>query len=123
MLFSRKIKLFVYPTLRDGAIYSCEDFKLPPTLEPLYQYLIRNDKIEAIRNYNEENLHISTDAVLEMIQEGRDGWESLVPARVAEQIKSNCLFGYPCEVEYVPIGQQVRQQQEQEQGVADVTPG
>ena len=123
MLFSRKIKLFVYPTLRDGAIYSCEDFKLPATLEPLYQYLIRNDKIEAIRNYNEENLHISTDAVLEMIQEGRDGWESLVPARVAEQIKSNCLFGYPCEVEYIPIGQQVRQHQEQEQGIADVTPG
>ncbi|RYF53163.1 MAG: TonB-dependent receptor, partial [Cytophagaceae bacterium] len=45
-LFSKKVKLFVYPTLRDGAIYTCDDFHLPPMLEPLYQYLILNNKIE-----------------------------------------------------------------------------
>ncbi|MCX6213237.1 TonB-dependent receptor [Spirosoma sp.] len=114
-LFSRKVKLFVYPTLKHGAIYTCNEFKLPPTLEPLFQYLVRNDKIEDITDYNEQNLHISTDHVLEMIQQGEDGWENMVPARVAEQIKTNCLFGYPCEIEYVPIGQQVRQQQVEEQ--------
>lgn len=114
-LFSRKVKLFVYPTLRDGKIYTCNEFQLPPTLEPLFHYLFRNDKIEDIRDYNEQNLHISTDQVLEMIQTGEDGWEQMVPERVAKQIKDNCLFGYPCEVEYIPIGQQVRQQQQEEQ--------
>jgi hypothetical protein len=112
--------LFVYPTLKEGAIYTCNEFKLPPTLEPLFQYLVRNDKIEDITDFNEQNLHISTDGVLEMIQKGEDGWEQMVPDRVSEQIKANCLFGYPCEVDYVPIGQQVRNQQveEQEQAIS-----
>lgn len=112
-LFSRKVKLFVYPTLHDGAIYSCAEFKLPPHLEPLFQYLVRNDKIEDIRDYNEQNLHISTDRVLEMIQLGEEGWEAMVPESVVKQIKESCLFGYPCEVQYTPIGEQVRQQVEQ----------
>lgn len=113
-LFSRKVKLFVYPTLRDDTVYTCNEFELPPTLEPLFQYLVRNDKIEDITDYNEENLHISTDRVLEMIQQGEDGWEQMVPERVARRIKDHCLFGYPCEVDYVPIGQQVRQKQEEQ---------
>lgn len=112
-LFSRKVKLFVYPTFHDNAIYSCNEFVLPPHLEPLFQYLIRNDKIEDIRNYNEQNLQISTDRVLEMIQLGEEGWESMVPEGVVRQIKDNCLFGYPIEIEYTPIGEQVRQQVEQ----------
>ena len=113
-LFSRKVKLFVYPTLRDGSIYTCNEFKLPPTLEPLFQFLVRNDKIEDITDFNEQNLHISTDNVLQMIQNGESGWEVMVPDRVAEQIKEHCLFGYPREIEYVPIGQQVRQQKQEE---------
>ena len=112
-LFSRKVKLFVYPTLHDGAVYTCNEFKLPPHLEPLFQYLVRNDKIEDIRDYNEQNLHISTDRVLEMIQLGENGWESMVPSSVVQQIKDNCLFGFPCDVQYTPIGEQVRQQVEQ----------
>ena len=108
-LFSRKVKLFVYPTFRNGQIYTSAQFQLPPHLEPLFQYLKSNDKIEDITDYNEQNLHISTDHVLEMIQAGEDGWEVMVPASVAQQIKTNCLFGYPCEVEYTPIGMQIQQ--------------
>jgi len=103
-LFSRKVKLFVYPTLHnDGSIYSCELFQLPPTLEPLYQYLKLNDKIEEITDFNEENLHISTDRVLEMIKAGEDGWEEMVPDQVVKQIKENCLFGYPCQPHYTTL--------------------
>jgi hypothetical protein len=107
-LFSRKVKLFIYPTLRDGTLYRGEQFELPPTLEPLFQFLKRNDKIEDITDYNEANLNISTDRVLEMIQAGEDGWETMVPPAVAKRIKDNCLFGYPCEVEYVPISEQIK---------------
>lgn len=121
-LFSRKVKLFVYPTLRDGKIYTCQEFHLPPNLEPLFQYLIRNDKIEDMQNYNEQNLHIATDRVLEMVQQGEEGWEYMVPEGVARQIKDNCLFGYPCDVQYTPIGEQVRQQIEADQ-VAATNPG
>ncbi|WP_345953316.1 TonB-dependent receptor [Mucilaginibacter sp. PAMB04168] len=97
-LFSRKVKLFVYPTLRDGLIWNCLKFTLPPHLIDLYRYLIANDKIEDIRHYNETNLHVQTDKVLELIKQGADGWEEYVPAEVATMIKERCLFGYPCEV-------------------------
>ena len=110
-LFSRKVKLFIYPTLRaDGSIYTCTDFHVSDHLAPLFTYLTQNDKIEPITDYNEENLHISTDNVLEMIQNGESGWEAIVPASVVKQIKENHLFGYPKDVHYVPIGEQVRQQ-------------
>ncbi|WP_128547388.1 TonB-dependent receptor [Larkinella soli] len=109
-LFSRKVKLFVYPTLRpDGSIYNCQCFQLAPNLEPLYQYLKQNDKIEDITDYNEANLHISTDRVLELVKAGQEGWEAMVPEGVARIIKDNCLFGYPCEVQYTPVAEQVRQ--------------
>jgi hypothetical protein len=98
-LFSRKVKLFIYPTLRDGMIWNCLRFYPPPHLIDLYRYLIANNKIEDIRNYNENNLSVQTDKVLDLIKQGADGWEQFVPAEVAAMIKDRCLFGYPCEVE------------------------
>lgn len=98
-LFSRNVKLYVYPTFKpDGSIYNCENFELPENLQPLFQYLILNDKIEDIRNYNTEYMRFSTDQVLKMVKEARPGWEKLVPENVAEMIKNKCLFGFPCVV-------------------------
>lgn len=98
-LFSRKVKLFIYPTLRDGMIMNCLRFYPPPHLIDLYRYLIANNKIEDIRNYNESNLNVQTDNVLELIKSGAEGWEELVPSEVAVVIKERCLFGYPCKAE------------------------
>ncbi|MBS1519884.1 MAG: TonB-dependent receptor [Bacteroidetes bacterium] len=100
-LFSRKVKLFIYPTQRDGMIMNCLRFYPPPHLIDLYRYLIANNKIEDIRNYNEANLNVQTDNVLELIKSGADGWEELVPPEVAAIIKDRCLFGYPCKAEIV----------------------
>lgn len=97
-LFSRKVKLFIYPTLRDGVIWNCLRFYPPPHLIDLYRYLMANNKIEDIRNYNESNLHVQTDIVLQLIKQGVEGWEQYVPAEVATMIKDRCLFGYSCEV-------------------------
>jgi hypothetical protein len=93
-LFSRKVKLFIYPTLRDGVIWNCLRFYPPPHLIDLYRYLIANNKIEDIRHYNENNLHVQTDKVLKLIKQGADGWEEYVPAEVAAMIKDRCLFGF-----------------------------
>ncbi|MCC8423409.1 TonB-dependent receptor [Mucilaginibacter sp. UR6-11] len=97
-LFSRKVKLFIYPTLRNGVIMNCLRFYPPPHLIDLYRYLIANNKIEDIRNYNENNLHVQTDIVLQLIKQGVEGWEQYVPVEVAKMIKERCLFGYPCAV-------------------------
>jgi len=95
-LFSRKVKLFIYPTLRDGVIWNCLRFYPPPHLIDLYRYLIANNKIEDIRHYNESNLHVQTDKVLNMIKQNEEGWEQYVPADVAAMIKDRCLFGFSC---------------------------
>ena len=97
-LFSRKVKLFIYPTLRDGIIFNCLRFYPPAHLIDLYRYLIANNKIEDIRHYNENNLHVQTDKVLQMIKQAAEGWEEFVPPEVATMIKERCLFGYHCEV-------------------------
>lgn len=93
-LFSRKVKLFIYPTFRDGILQNCQRFNLPPQLIDLYRYLIANDKIEDILDYNKNNLNVQTDKVLQMIKANEDGWEEYVPAEVAAMIKDRCLFGY-----------------------------
>ncbi len=93
-LFSRKVKLFIYPTLRDGVIQNCERFQLPPHLIDLYRYLVANDKIEDILDYNRNNLNVQTDTVLQLIKQGADGWEEYVPVEVATTIKERSLFGY-----------------------------
>jgi hypothetical protein len=100
-LFSRKVKLFIYPTLRNGLIMNCLRFYPPPHLVDLYRYLIANNKIEDIRNYNENNLHVQTDIVLQLIKQGVAGWEEFVPAEVAAMIKERSLFGYSGQEETV----------------------
>ncbi len=102
-LFSRKVKLFIYPTLRNNMIMNCLRFYPPAHLIDLYRYLIANNKIEDIRNYNENNLHVETDKVLQMIKHGEEGWEQYVPPEVATMIKDRCLFGFACEVEPLKV--------------------
>ena len=97
-LFSRNVKLYIYPTLRDGIIQDCQRLQLPAHLIDLYRYLIANNKIQDILDYNKENLNIQTDKVLDLIKAGSSGWEEYVPAEVVAMIKERCLFGYPCEV-------------------------
>jgi hypothetical protein len=96
-LFSRNVKLFIYPTLRNGVIYNCLRFNPPSHLVDLYRYLIANNKIEDIHHYKESNLQIQTDKVLQLIKQGAEGWEEYVPAEVAAMIKERCLFGFVCE--------------------------
>lgn len=93
-LFSRKVKLFIYPTLRNGVIWNCNKFSLSPNLIDLYKYLLANNKIEDVKDYNSNNLNARTDKVLQLIKNGENGWEEFVPPEVALIIKERFLFGY-----------------------------
>ena len=59
------------------------------------QYLIDNEKLTDIKNYDEKLMNIHTDKVLDLIEKGPGEWEDLVPKIVAKQIKQNHLFGFP----------------------------
>jgi hypothetical protein len=97
-LFSRKVKLFVYPTMRNNLIMNCMKFSPPAHLNDLYRFLITNNKIEDIYHYNKSNLSIQTDNMLGLIQKGESGWEENVPKEVVIMIQDRCLFGFPCVV-------------------------
>jgi hypothetical protein len=95
-LFSRNLKLFVYPTYQNNNIMNCMRFNPPMQLIDLYRYLIANNKIEDIHHYNEANLSINITKTLELIRKGENGWEENVPDEVIKMIKDRCLFGFPC---------------------------
>lgn len=96
ILFGRNVKFYVYPSLKRGSneIFGLEDFKLPKHQIHLLQYLIDNNKIEAVENISPENLNIVSDDVLDMIKAGDSGWEKFVPQKVSTEIKEKGLFDY-----------------------------
>jgi hypothetical protein len=96
-LFSKNIKIYIYPANHKDnpkELYSCRNFELPEHLVDLFNYLIANDKLENIRNFDRDILHILSDDVIKMIRAKEEGWESMVPDSVAKTIKERLLFGY-----------------------------
>ncbi|MCS6824376.1 MAG: TonB-dependent receptor [Cytophagaceae bacterium] len=95
LLFSRNVKLYVYPALKpDGSLYNAETFTLPEHLRYLYMYLFENNKIKDIRGYQHDILHIFSDKVIDMLKKNTPGWEDMVPKEVEIAIKEKNLFGY-----------------------------
>jgi hypothetical protein len=96
-LFSRNIKLYVYPANHRNnpeELYTCANFELPAHLIDLFEYLVANDKIDNIKDFDRQILHILSDNVLKMIKNGEEGWEKMVPDGVTKSIKEKNLFGY-----------------------------
>jgi hypothetical protein len=94
-LFGQNIKLYLYPTVAEnGTIIHLKNFEPEAHLNGLFQYLLDNEKLAEIHNYDEKLMNIRTDKVLEMIQSSGDEWIPLVPKSVAKMIKENSLFGY-----------------------------
>lgn len=119
-LFSRNVKLYVYPANHresEGELYSCRNFELPENQIDLYQYLLANDKIENIRNFDRDALNIISDEVLRMIREGEEGWETMVPETVARHIKVNELFEYTGEEDE----SEIKEQNKDEEKVSHIT--
>ncbi len=95
-LFKKNVRLYVYPSYQRGnqEMYWCEDLVLPDHLQTLYQYLYETRHIKGLQPINPQHLHIISDRVLDMIKSGAEGWEKLVPEKVAHAIKSKHLFDY-----------------------------
>jgi hypothetical protein len=95
-LFKRAVKMYVYPT-RDpvsGEIQTPESAPVPPPWHHMRALLLEIGRVEPIRGYDESYLSIRTPDVLSRIQTGDPSWEQMVPAAVAEIIKSKNLFGW-----------------------------
>jgi hypothetical protein len=57
-----------------------------------------NNFLVDLKGYDESVLQIFSPKVIQMIKTGEPGWEEMVPDTVADIVKENCLFDYPCEV-------------------------
>jgi hypothetical protein len=94
-LFKRSVKMYVYPT-RDPAsneIQTVHQGPIPPPWNHLRDLLLEIGRLVPIHTYDESLLSIQTPEVLERIQRQDPSWEAMVPAVVAEAIKTKNLFG------------------------------
>jgi len=95
-LFQGRVKLLIYPTRETdgGDLTTSDSLDVEAKLSHLYRYFVENGFIEAIREFDPGELHVTPGDVLAGIQSGDPGWEKLVPPQAAAVIKRKGLFGY-----------------------------
>jgi hypothetical protein len=95
-MFKSGLKLYVYPMIdeKTGALITAKKLEVTPHLRSLYGYLIDNEFIEEITDYNPDYLRIYPPDALAKLQSGNPAWERMVPPEVIAIIKSRQFFGY-----------------------------
>jgi hypothetical protein len=95
-MFKGGLKLYVYPMIDEatGKIVSAKQVTVAPNLRSLFQYLIDNQYIEEITDYNPDYLRIYPPDALAKLQAGDSAWERMVPPEVVQIIKEREFFGY-----------------------------
>lgn len=98
-MFKSGLKLYVYPMIDEatGGLITATKLEVAPNLQSLFRYLIDNQFIREITDYNAEFLRIHPPDALQKIQSGDPAWERMVPPRVVELIKERSFFGYRSE--------------------------
>lgn len=111
-LFKSDVKLYVYPMKAKGfrnyitdkipedfrptkdrelfddtIVLTADNLHVDNHLRHLYAYLLENHFLEPVLGADLENLEIISRQVLEMIQDGKDGWEAFVPEPISQLIK------------------------------------
>ncbi len=97
-LFFKDLRVYLYPMVNeDGTITDSENLKVHPRMKELYKFFKYNGKVVDITDFDKSILSIFSRAVLKMIADGSDGWETMLPEGVAKIIKEKSLFGYESE--------------------------
>lgn len=94
-LFTRNIKIYVYPLLKsDGDLVTAENLPVPEGITFLYKHLLNSEQIVDIEHYNREILSIFPQDVLSDLREGNAEWEKMIPPILVPAIKEGGFFGY-----------------------------
>lgn len=98
-LFKNDLKVYAYPLKEasSGAIITAGNLRVAPRLQHLYDFLIENQHIQAIRDYNPENLSTFSRDVYARMRAGDASWVHDVPPGVALLICQRNLMGYVSE--------------------------
>jgi hypothetical protein len=95
-MFKSGLKLYVYPVIDEetGDLVTAKKLEVAPNLRSLYRYLIENEFIQEITDYNPDYLRIHPPEALVKLQSGDPAWEQMVPPEVTTIIKDRQFFGY-----------------------------
>ena len=95
-MFKSGLKLYVYPMINEETdqLVTATKIDVAPNLRSLFQYLIDNQFIQEVTDYNPEYLRIHPPDALAKLQSGDANWEKMVPPEVVEIIKKREFFGY-----------------------------
>lgn len=95
-LFKNDLRLYVYPQLdpANGNLVTVSNCPVPRHLTHLYTYLLQQESICGLSDFNESFLVYHSRDVLARIRAGDPTWENLVPQQVADVIKRRALLGY-----------------------------
>lgn len=98
-VFTRDVGMYVYPEMQEGSgeLLTAKTLPVPEGLKSLHQHLLDHKHIVDIEEFSSENLHIRSSEVLRKLKEDEEGWEQMVPDKVARYIRENGLFGFPME--------------------------
>jgi len=98
-IFTHNVRIYVYPARQEGSaeLMTAANLPVPEGVKFLYQHILDSKQIVDIEGLQTDNLHIFSKVVLAQIKAGDDGWEKMVPEKVARLIKDQNLFGYPSE--------------------------
>ncbi|HLB45121.1 MAG TPA: hypothetical protein VJK49_06995 [Candidatus Limnocylindrales bacterium] len=94
-LFKNDLKIYAYPQLdeKTGALITAGNLRVAPHLRHLCAYLVENQLIEGIRDFDPTCLPIYSRDVLERLRRGDPAWEAMTPPEVAELVKRRRLLG------------------------------
>ena len=95
-LFTRNIKIYVYPALQEDSfeILTAKNLVVPEGIKFLYKYLFDSHHIVEIEDYNADLLHIFPEKVFDEMNSGNDAWENKLPEKLTRLIKEKNLFNY-----------------------------
>lgn len=95
-MFKSGLKLYVYPMIDEqtGELVTAPKLEVAPNLRSLYRYLLENEFIQEITDYNPDYLRIHPPETLAKLQSGDVEWERMVPPEVIRMIKEQRFFGY-----------------------------
>ena len=98
-VFTRGVQVYAYPAQREGSgeLITSKNMPVPEGIQYLYKHILDTQKVIDIQGVDKRFLHIYSMEVLRMIQNDDDGWQELVPPKVAKYIQNKSLFGFPCQ--------------------------
>jgi hypothetical protein len=71
----------------NGDIITSENLKVHPRMKELYKFFKFNGKVTDITDYD-RNFRVFSREVLKMINEGKPGWEPMLPSGIAESLRT-----------------------------------